>query len=160
MARAPLPELVASEPPVTFSVAPEAALTLIWPPTVLIEPVLSSVSVPPLTAMGPVKVLALESVSVPVPFLVRPAVPAITELMVSEALFTVIVGPPRVRVPPESTMAPEALPKVSVLALTVPDTVIVPAAKPSVAVPKFNASEVVVVTLAPGAATPVESELH
>lgn len=102
------------------------------------------------------------SVSVPLPSLLRPAVPAMMELILSAALLTVMVGvvPSRVMVPPERRMAPEALPKVRLLALTVPETVIVPAASPSVSVPKKRASLVVVVMLPPGAVSPVKSVLH
>ena len=70
----------------------------------------------------PVKVFTAEPlrVSVPVPSFVRPAEPSITVLMVFEVLFTVILPvPPRlILVPPESTMAPEADPKVMLCALT------------------------------------------
>ena len=103
-----------------------------------------------------------ERVSIPVPFLVRPAEPASTEEMVSEELFTVIVGvvPPRVIVPPERAMFPEAEPKVSKFALTVPETVIVPAARPAEAVPKFKASVELVVVVPEGSVLPVASELQ
>ena len=103
-----------------------------------------------------------ERVSVPVPFLVRPAVPASTEVMASEVLFTVIVGvvPPRVIVPPERVMFPEAEPKVSEFAFTVPETVIVPAARPAEPVPKFKASEVEVVVVLEGSVAPVASVLQ
>ena len=103
-----------------------------------------------------------ESVSVPVPFLVRPAEPVIAEEMVSAALFTVIVGvvPPRERVPPERTIAPDWDPKVREFALTVPETVIVPAARPAEPVPKFKASEVVVVVVPERAEVPAEEVLQ
>ena len=103
-----------------------------------------------------------ERVSMPVPFLVRPAEPVIADEMVSAALFTVIVGvvPPREMVPPERTIAPEAEPKVRELALTVPETVIVPAASPSEDVPKFSASEVVVVVVPDMTLTPVAEVLQ
>ena len=103
-----------------------------------------------------------ERVSVPVPFLVRPAVPASTEVMASEVLFTVIVGvvPPRVIVPPERVMFPEAEPKVSEFAFTVPETVIVPAARPAEPVPKFKASAVVVFVVPDMTLTPVAEVLQ
>ena len=106
--------------------------------------------------------MVLETVSVPVPFLVRPAVPASTEVMASEVLFTVIVGvvPPRVIVPPERVMFPEAEPKVSEFAFTVPETVTVPAARPAEPVPNCKASEVAVVVVLEGSVAPVASPLQ
>jgi hypothetical protein len=82
--------------------------------------------------------------------------------MVSAALFTVIVGvvPPRERVPPERTIAPDWDPKVREFALTVPETVIVPAARPAEPVPKFKASEVVVVVVPERAEVPAEEVLQ
>ena len=48
----------------------------------LMVPVEATVRIPPLTVIGPVKVLALENVSTPAPFLVMPpAPPPITPLM-------------------------------------------------------------------------------
>ena len=98
----------------------------------------------------------------PVPFLVSPAEPARTEEMVSLVLFVVMVGvvPPRVIVPPESVMFPEAEPKVIEFAFTVPETVIVPAASPAEAVPKFRASEVVVFVVPDMAPVPAEDVLQ
>ena len=88
--------------------------------------------------------------------------PVIAEEIVLDALLTVIVGvvPPREMVPPERTIAPEAAPKVSELAPTVPETVIVPAASPSEEVPKFNASEVVVLVVPDMALVPAEEVLQ
>ncbi len=103
--------------------------------------------VPPLTVVWPENppALVMLTASSPVPFFVRPAV-CLKEVIVALALFTVIVGvvPPKVRLPPERVMLPEAEPKVRELAVTLPETVIVPAARPLVDVPKFSASEVVV----------------
>ncbi len=98
----------------------------------------------------------------PVPFLVRPAVPRIAEEIESEVLLTVMVGvvPPRVMVPPERTIAPEAEPKVSEFALTVPETVIVPAARPAEPVPKCKASEVVVLVVPDRTLVPAEEVLQ
>ena len=106
-------------------------------------------SVPSLITTAPVKVFVALSVSVPVPFFVRPAEPASTEVMFPEELFTVIVGvvPPRVIVPPERMMFPDVEPKASELASTVPETVIVPAARPAELVPKFKASVAFVVVV-------------
>ncbi len=98
----------------------------------------------------------------PVPFLVRPAEPSTTEEMVSEVLFTVMVGvvPPRVIAPPERVMFPEAEPKFSTFAFTVPETVIVPEARPDEPVPKFRMSEVVVVVVPDRALVPAEEVLQ
>ena len=98
----------------------------------------------------------------PVPDLVRPAEPASTEEMVLKLLSTVIVGvvPPRVIVPPESVIFPEAEPKVREFALTVPETVIVPVARPSVAVPKFSALFVAVVVVPESVSVPAEEVLQ
>ena len=84
------------------------------------------------------------------------------EEIVLEALLTVIVGvvPPREMVPPERTIAPEAEPKASELAATVPETVIVPAVSPSEPVPKFKASEVVVLVVPDMAFVPAEDVLQ
>ena len=96
------------------------------------------------------------------PFVVRPAEPASTEVMFPEELFTVIVGvaPPRAIVPPERVMFPEAEPKVSEFAFTVPETVIVPAARPAEPVPKFRASVAFVVVVPEGSVAPVASVLQ
>ena len=83
------------------------------------------------------------------PFMVKPPVPLIVELIVSvtEVLLTVMPGviPPKLIVPPLKVNEPEADPKVMVLAFWVPDTVIVLVPTPFAAVPKLTASLVVVV---------------
>ncbi len=126
------------------------------------KPVALVATVPELITRFPVNVLVAESVRAPVPFLVRPEEPASTEEIVSLVLFTVIVGvvPPRVIVPPERVMFPEADPKVREFAFTVPETVIVPAARPSEAVPKFKESVELVVVVPEGSVLPVESVLQ
>ena len=82
--------------------------------------------------------------------------------MVSAVLFVVMVGvvPPRVMVPPERVMFPEAEPKVREFAFTVPETAIVPSERPAEPVPKFRASEVVVVVVLEGSVAPVASVLQ
>lgn len=94
--------------------------------------------------------------------MVSPSEPEITEEIVLAALFTVIVGvvPPRERVPPETTIAPDWDPKEREFALTVLETVIVPAARPAEPVPKFKASVALVVVVPEGSVAPVESVLQ
>ena len=65
-----------------------------------------------------------------------------------------MILPPKVIFPPESSIFPDADPKVIAPELTLPDTVIVPEARP-VVVPKFRASEVVVVVVPESVAVPV-----
>ncbi len=110
---------------------------------------LFTLSVPLDTVTAPLKVFAPDSVSVPVPALVSDeAAPARMEEIVSEELFTVITDAlPRLMVPPDRLIAPEAEPKVKLPALTVPETVIVPAPRAAEEVPKFKSSEVVVLVV-------------
>jgi hypothetical protein len=57
-------------------------------------------------------------------------------------------------------MFPEAEPKVSEFAFTVPETVIVPAARPAEPVPKFKASVALVVVVPDIALVPAAEELQ
>lgn len=110
----------------------------------------------PITVL-PVKVFAsLVSASVPEPAITNEvAAPPMTELMVWVALLTVIVCASKlVRVPPETTTAPEPEAKVMLPALTVPETVMVPAPRPVIPLPKKTRSVVAVVTSA-GSNSPV-----
>ena len=111
---------------------------------------------------APLKLLVPLRVSVPVPFLVRPAEPEIFALIVLELLSTVILGvvPPRVIVPVVRVMAPEAEPKLIEFAFTDPEIVIVPAARPSEAVPKIRVSEVVLVVVPDIAFVPADEVLQ
>ena len=68
--------------------------------------------------------------------------------------------PPKVMLPPERVIFPDALPKVIAPELTFPDTVMVPAARPADPVPKFRASPVVVVVVPERVLVPAEEVLQ
>ena len=72
----------------------------------------------------------------------------------------ILILPPKVMLPPERVIFPDAFPKVIAPELTFPDTVIVPAARPFVEVPKFRESEVVVVVLPESVLVPAEEVLQ
>ena len=71
-----------------------------------------------------------------------------------------IMSPPKLILPPERVIAPDAVPKVIPAELTFPETVIVPAARPADPVPKFRGSEVVVVVVPESVLVPAEEVLQ